>query len=214
MLAINLPVKRLRTACLVLCLPLVAGANRATGTVPSTAANAGFGKEVARALEELRNDGRPQDLAALARGFADQSAVPAGSAGLLIFVSFSLPAPTMERLIVQAERAQAPLVLRGLDGDSLTKTAVRIRQLLGQRNVAFQIDPTAFERYRIDRVPAYVLVRASEPGCGTGACKAGDGHLVTMGDVSLDFALEHAMRERPDYAPLARRYLARLEPRP
>ncbi len=93
----------------------------------------------------------PLDLAALARGFdAAVAATPGqglnGGPRLLVFVSFSMPERTWQRLLQQAERAQATLVLRGLVNGSLRQTVLRMQQLIGKRKVAVQIDPQAFAR--------------------------------------------------------------------
>ena len=49
---------------------------------------------------------------------------------LYIFVSFSMPDKTLKRLLIQAARINATLILRGLADDSLGKTKDKIAQLL------------------------------------------------------------------------------------
>ena len=74
-------------------------------------------------------------------------------ANLLIFVSFSMGKEALEVYKTQAKRYGGQLVLRGLVGGSFKKTAVRLREL----GAEIQIDPTAYEKYKITHVPAVVL---------------------------------------------------------
>lgn len=164
----------------------------------------------------------PLDLAALARGF---DAAVAGTPGqgldggprLLVFVSFSMPERTWQRLLLQAEQAQAVLVLRGLVDGSLRQTVLRMQQLIGQRKVAVQIDPQAFDRHAVTVVPTVVLLRAGSVDsipCTTSTCgteQRGSGHLQAAGDVSLDYALRQLMAAAPGAAADARVFLRRLQ---
>ncbi len=158
----------------------------------------------------------PVDLEALARGFATAMGTPAlpgvDEPRLIVFISLSMPEPTLARLVDQAARARAQLLLRGLSEGSLPRTAVRIQQLIGTRPVAVQIDPRAFDRYAIQRVPSFVLARAGGPdtACRGEQCARADDHVTAAGDVSLDYALVHIQRSAPAFAKDAGRFLARL----
>lgn len=159
------------------------------------------------------------DLEALAKGYeASAGRIGAGQGlpserGLLIFVSFSMPEPTLARLVDQAARSEATLVIRGLLDGSIRATVARVHRLIGERRVAFQIDPQAFERFAVSRTPAFVLVHAgSQPEqCGAGLCMPRDAFVATSGDVSLDYALEYIERASPSFAKDARRYLKKLK---
>ena len=159
----------------------------------------------------------PVDLAALAKGFdapADALALGADrGAGLLIFVSFSMPEATLVRLVDQAARARASLVLRGLVNGSLRDTVERMQLLIGSRQVSVQIDPQAFDRFAIVRTPSFVLMRegAQPQSCGAGMCFAADQFVLAAGDVSLDYALEHFQRSVPRVAKDAAPFLKRLK---
>ncbi len=158
----------------------------------------------------------PLDLEALARGFAGASGSPtlpgADEPRLIVFISLSMPEATLARLVDQAARARAQLLLRGLTEGSLPRTAARIQQLIGTRPVAVQIDPRAFDQYAIQRVPAFVLARAGtqNTACSGGQCARSDDHVVAAGDVSLDYALAHFQRSAPAFAKDAGRFLTRL----
>ncbi len=160
----------------------------------------------------------PIDLEALARGYASQAeamtqaqGMVAGP-GLLVFVSLSMPRPTLQRLVDQATRAKASIVLRGFANGSLRDTVAQVQGLIGSRQVAVQIDPQAFDRYAVTRVPTFVLVRdGTRPvACASGSCAPADGFLRTSGDASLDYALEHMQRSAPGFGPAAEIFLKRI----
>lgn len=161
---------------------------------------------------------RAVDLEALAKGYeanADRIATAQGiqaGPGLLIFVSFSMPEPTLQRLVDQAAKAQASLVIRGFINGSLRETVARAQGLIGNRQVAFQIDPQAFDRFAVVKTPTFVLVRGGVEGqpCGTGLCVPPDAYVAISGDVSLDYALEFIERTAPRFAKDARRYLQNI----
>jgi len=161
----------------------------------------------------------PVDLEALARGYASQSEAMTQAQGLvigpglLVFVSLSMPRPTLQRLVDQAARAKASIVLRGFANGSLRDTVAQVQGLIGTRQVAVQIDPQAFDRYAVTRVPTFVLVRdgARPVACASGSCAPADSFLRTSGDVSLDYALEHMRRSAPGFGPPADTFLKRLK---
>jgi conjugal transfer pilus assembly protein TrbC len=156
----------------------------------------------------------PIDLEALAKGFDAPTGTPVLGDGprLLVFISFSLPDATLARLVDQAARASATLVLRGLVNRSLRDTVERMRRLVGNRQVAVQIDPQAFDRFSISRTPSFVLVRAAAPAqaCGSNTCMGSDQYLLAAGDVSLDYALTQFTRSAPRMAGDASRFLQRM----
>ncbi|MDF3833461.1 type-F conjugative transfer system pilin assembly protein TrbC [Cupriavidus basilensis] len=162
--------------------------------------------------------GQAIDLEALARGYAAQSDAQAqaqgmaGGPGLFVFVSLAMPPATLQRLFDQAARARATLVIRGLREGSLRATVAQVQALIGQRQVGVQIDPQAFDRFAIQRVPAFVLVReGTRPlSCAAGSCAPDDAYLRTTGDVSLDYALEFMQRSAPTYRKDADVFLRRL----
>ena len=155
----------------------------------------------------------PSDLEALAKGYvsnADSMQAAQGTGGgLLIFVSFSMPPATLQRLVEQAARARATLMVRGFVNGSLRETIVQMQKLIGKHQVAFQIDPQAFDRFSIVKTPTFVLVRAGANGlpCGAGLCMPSEAFVATSGDVSVEYALRFIERQTPRFADEARRYL-------
>ena len=162
---------------------------------------------------------QPIDLEALAKGYSaqsdskEQAQVFATGPGLFVFISLSMPQATLQRLVDQAARAQASVFIRGLAGGSLRTTVAQVQGLIGQHQVAIQIDPQAFDRFAIERVPSFVLVRdGTRPvSCASGTCAPPEGFLRTTGDVSLDYALEHMQRRAPQFAKDATGFLRRIK---
>ena len=160
----------------------------------------------------------PVDLEALARGYAAQSDAMTQAQGLttgpglFIFVSLTMPRATLQRLIDQAARAKASIVIRGFANGSLRDTVTQVQGLIGKQQVAIQIDPLAFDRFAITKVPSFVLVRdGTRPvACANGSCAPADSFLRSTGDVSLDYALEHMQRSAPAFGPAAELFLKRL----
>lgn len=159
----------------------------------------------------------PIDLGAIANGFDLAGAQPgmAKNTGprALVFVSFAMPEPALTRLVDQASRSDTTLVLRGLVGGSLTQTAARMQQLIGNRHVAVQIDPQAFDRYGVKVTPSFVIVRegAQAGTCKSGVCIPSEGYVMAAGDVSLDYALAFFQRSAPAFARDAETLLKRLK---
>jgi len=160
----------------------------------------------------------PVDLEALARGYAGQSDAMtraqglAAGPGLFIFVSLTMPRATLQGLVDQAARARATIVIRGFANGSLRDTVAQVQGLIDNRQVAIQIDPLAFDRFAIAKVPSFVLVRdGTRPvACASGSCAPADSFLRSTGDVSLDYALEHMQRAAPGFSPAADIFLKRL----
>jgi conjugal transfer pilus assembly protein TrbC len=121
-----------------------------------------------------------------------------GKAGpkVLIFVSFAMPEPTLQRLVDQAARAGATLVLRGLVNGSIRETVTRMQALIGSRRVAVQIDPESFDRHGITRTPTFVLVMdgAGTEACRSRACGSSQQFVKVAGDVTLDYAMQYLKR--------------------
>jgi len=157
------------------------------------------------------------DLEAIAKGYSSLeqdsgNAVPGAEGALLVFVSFAMPEAALARLVRQAERAHATLLLRGFVDNSLAATAARVKTLIGRHKAGFQIDPQSFDRFSVSRVPTFVLVRAGVQirQCDGQACFPADAFVSTQGDVSLDYALQFMTKRAPAFAREAAPFLKRL----
>lgn len=164
---------------------------------------------------------RRVDLGAVARGYEAMGQPGAGASALasgptlLVFVSFSMPESTLGRLVDQASRAGATLVLRGLVDNSLQKTVVRVQGLIGDRKVGFQIDPQAFDRFSVTVTPTFVLIKdgAVPAPCAAGTCFPASAFVSTAGDVSIDYALEFFERAAPSFDSAAQSLLSKMKGR-
>jgi conjugal transfer pilus assembly protein TrbC len=130
---------------------------------------------------------------------------------LMVFISFSLPKETLQRIVSQAEKSGAVLVLRGLKGNSLTRMGEEIAELVGARNVTAIIHPPAFKQFKVRQVPALVLARSGQASqIGEDGCAPASSFIRVDGDVTQDYALDLIERQAPAWADVARRYASRL----
>jgi conjugal transfer pilus assembly protein TrbC len=138
----------------------------------------------------------------------------ADAPALLVFVTLAMPEPTLKLVIDQAARARAVLVLRGLEHASIRRTAAHVRQLIGQEQVEWLIDPQAFDRYGVEQAPTFVLVKAGAQAsdCARGSCIAPEAFASVTGDVSIAYALEAIARRAPRFQPETRLFLDRMRP--
>ena len=165
----------------------------------------------------LPSTAAPTDIEALARAGArlgSPSAQATAASPLRIFITLEMPRASLQLLTDQAARSGAVLVLRGLKANSMRETLAAVSSLIGERQVAWVIDPEAFTRHRIERAPTFVLSlddRAdTATSCGTD-CRTPPAFVSVSGDVSLDHALDTLARERPEARPLVAPLLARLK---
>ena len=159
------------------------------------------------------------DIEALARGKVHlpnaSAAFRSADTVLRIFITLDMPRASLQLLTDQAARAGAVLVLRGLKSQSMRETLAVVRELIGERNVAWIIDPESFTRFAVRHAPTFVLTltnletRDEQRGC-TAGCETPVAFVSVAGDVSLDYALEAILRRKPEAAPRAEPILKRL----
>ena len=94
---------------------------------------------------------------------------------ILVFVSFSMPNNSIKELSSDAQKYGAELYLRGIFEKSFKKTAKKILEV-NEKGLRLEINPSEFKRYKIEKVPTFVLVR--------------DGSEISrlLGNVSLEYA--------------------------
>jgi conjugal transfer pilus assembly protein TrbC len=160
------------------------------------------------------------DIGTLARqgsqigGGMPPGAHPLQEPALRIFITLDMPQGSLRRLVDQAERAGAVLVLRGLKNQSMRQTVAAVSDLLGQRKAGWVIDPEAFERHGVEAAPTFLLTTGEDaPPCTATTCTVPRPFVSVSGDVSLDYALEHMARRHPGAAAVAVPYLSRLRSR-
>ena len=155
------------------------------------------------------------DISQIAESYRRMSpptaAMPSDIPELMVFVSFSMPKETLERIVTQSEKSGAVLVLRGLKGNSLSRMGEELAALVGKRNVTAIIHPPAFKQFKVAQVPALVIARAAQATkIGNDGCAVSTSYIKVDGDVGQDYALDLIERQAPTWAEAARRYSARL----
>lgn len=149
------------------------------------------------------------DIEALAKRY-EQKAAARKMDDLMIFASFTMPAESLKRIVSQANRVGASVVLRGFKNNSLKDTALAI-QALGEQGGNVLVNPNAFTKYKIQAVPTMVLARAETiDQVDNEGCALPDNYVAVSGDVSLDYALEEIVRRAPPFEAVASRYLRQI----
>jgi len=92
----------------------------------------------------------------------------------LIFVSFSMPATVLKSLYHEANNNGGVLLLRGLKDGSFKATAAYLQSL----EIGLQIDPIAFKKYQVTRVPTIVSL---------------DNYNLITGNISFNYAKEQLL---------------------
>lgn len=110
---------------------------------------------------------------------------------LMIFVSFSMSDTSLRRYLNECQRIRASLVLRGLINNSFTDTARKVHGVIQKNQGGFSIDPIAFEKLHINKVPAIVLFNQAGLIClNDQECTLdSDDYDIIEGQVTLDYAL-------------------------
>lgn len=153
------------------------------------------------ATETFEASGANIDLGALAAAapmIAAERIAPTAPGGLMVLVSFSMPEPSLKRLVLDAHQAGVPVLLRGFVGGSLTETATRMRALFGPEASegagplgGVLIDPRAFRVFGVEAVPVFIATDAALPECdGLDCSGAPPAHDRIAGNMSLGAALQ------------------------
>lgn len=145
------------------------------------------------------------DIQALARRY-EQRAQARKTDDLMIFVSFSMPAASLKRIVAQGRQVGASVVLNGFKNNSMKETTQAI-QNLGEGRGHVVVNPNAFAKYRIRSVPAVVLTKpnASDHLDAEG-CALPDTYASVVGDVSLDYSLDTIARRDARFTEVATRF--------
>ncbi len=81
---------------------------------------------------------------------------PEISPHLFVFISASMGAEALRTISRDSATLDAPLILRGLVGASLQETLLNLKDVAAE-GAELEIDPTLFEAYGVEAVPAVVL---------------------------------------------------------
>jgi len=107
---------------------------------------------------------------------------------LLIFISFGMPEKSLKLWAKQINRVGGKLLLRGFFENSLQETATKTLAIFGaEPNVDIAIDPERFQQFKVEVVPAVVVVKRQETLENNDVLPDFD---VVYGDTTLEAALE------------------------
>ncbi|HEX4045769.1 MAG TPA: type-F conjugative transfer system pilin assembly protein TrbC [Gammaproteobacteria bacterium] len=129
---------------------------------------------------------------------------------VMIFVSFSMPKESLKGWLQEAEKIQAPVIIRGLVNNSFKATINKMAELTLNNHGGVQLDPTLFKQFDIQQVPA-VVVRQNNNCVSKLICL--ENYHVIYGDVHLEYALQKIAElsvENDDIANVANIALKRL----
>jgi type-F conjugative transfer system pilin assembly protein TrbC len=122
------------------------------------------------------------------------------SAPIIVFISFSMSESSIKKWMQQAERIQAPVVIRGLIDHSFKKTIEKMVDLTRDHHGGVQLDPTLFRKFKIQHVPAVVVFK--EANCLSSQSCIED-YDVVYGNVTLDYALQTIVDQHDALSPIA-----------
>ncbi len=127
---------------------------------------------------------------------------------VLILISFSMPLTSLQQWCDQAQKIQAPLVLRGLVRDSFTETQKAVKAMTEHCQGGVVIDPRLFNQYQVTQVPAVIVRQETNPVClPNQSCWKPEETAMVMGDVGLENALKIIAEEDNVVAPIAQQKL-------
>ena len=131
---------------------------------------------------------------------------------VIVFASFSMPNSALASLVKQANQYKVPVVLIGLYKNSYPATVQKIKYVLAYQGLSapvggFLIDPSWFELYQIDKVPAFVIT-SQLARCTDNNLKQCNIHKfdVLYGNLNVKSALD-IFSKKSQFQDLARTYL-------
>ena len=140
--------------------------------------------------------------------------LPTTDGAVYVAVSLSMPRDTLRKIVEDAHKANAAVVIQGPVGGSFKRTfKLMLDDFGGIDEGGIQIDPRVFRQYHITQVPAVVVAQDAVPDCTSGIdCQRADVPFdIVHGNISLDAALK-LLAEKGQAAPdIAVAALARLE---
>ena len=157
------------------------------------------------------------DLMDDAQALATRLGMPQASetgVSVYVFASFSMPDASLKSLIRQGELTSVPIVFRGLVDNSIEATMRAVHSLYkeGEKpESGAVIDPTLFQRFAIDQVPAVVVAKKAAVACTPTDCPIPE-HVKIAGDVPLRYALDRIALAKPQFRHELRVLMRKLEP--
>lgn len=151
----------------------------------------------------------PSDLA---QQFSKPPIMPIKTATheLMVFVSFSMPPESLQRIVLESERTGAHIVFRGFKGDKLMEMSKHIANLIGNHRVEVSVNPPAFSQFQVATVPALVIALPTASEGLDNGCAQATQYIKVTGDVGQDYALDLIERNSPTFASAAQAFNRRL----
>lgn len=81
---------------------------------------------------------------------------------ILVFLSLSMPIESIKNIMTNYKSHNARFLLRGFKDNSLIKTIKLFEGVIKSTNVGLEIDPMAFKKYEIKKVPTFVVRDVNE----------------------------------------------------
>ena len=186
----------------------MAAANKA-GPLPSIAIPQASGLSVPEFMRQKGFGGAMPVVAAATERLTNQIKQ---ERTLMVAVTLAMPDERLADYAKQATEAGAVLVLRGLPvNTSLPQVEVRIAKLNHGVNATWNIDPTVFRKFKIDKVPSAILVDDYSARKMESSCAPDVSYLRVDGDVSIREALTIMARDKSDLGKLAQTRLTGIE---
>lgn len=133
----------------------------------------------------------------------DGPKVKPGANDFIIFVSFSMPKDTLERLARQARETGAVMVVRGFKNGSQMETKQAALEV-NKAGVPWEINPNLFKAFKVESVPTFVVASAEAQSVLDDGCSPEATFTSITGDISAMLALETIrLRAQPAIAKLA-----------
>lgn len=172
----------------------------------SNAASAIGAGQLEGANKSLGETSRTDFLSAIGKKPAQPETSKNGD--LIIFVSMSMPDTMLKGYAQQAKRFGATMVLRGMVNDRMSQTQEKI-QKLNAGGAAWQINPEAFTKFRVEKVPSIVVASAESSSVMEDGCSPPGTYALVAGDVGVAAALDRiSLYAKPVVSSLAKTIIA------
>ncbi|RAP34897.1 type-F conjugative transfer system pilin assembly protein TrbC [Legionella quinlivanii] len=115
-----------------------------------------------------------------------------------VLVSFSMPEMLLQETLTESAQLHIPAYLNGLYQDSMRETALKVMALSKRiPNLNLNIDPTLFERFGIQQVPALVVEEGNAFDVIYGHLSIEEGLARMAGRGEVHFTLKDIKRTAP-----------------
>lgn len=149
----------------------------------------------------------------LAQQFSKPPVLPTITATheLMVFVSFSMPPESLQRIVLESEITGAHIVFRGFKGDKMMGMSKHIANLIGKHRVEVSVNPPAFTQFQVTTVPALVIALPNASEGMDNGCAQATRFVKVTGDVGQSYALDLIDRTSPQFASAAQVFSRRID---